>query len=113
VSEKNPDLLAVSQTLNDVANRIHVRKSQTDDPNCYSALNKELIEVNHRITMIGGLIFRERAAAIVTAAKRVQDSKEELVEAIKKIENLNNFIRTVSSFLGLVDKVIDIAKRIA
>lgn len=108
--QQNPDLLAVSATLNAIATSIHSRKDETEDPDLYKALNTELVEINHRITMIGGLIFRQRTKAITAAAERVGESREAVAAAIESIDKLNAFIKTVSGFLGLIDKVIDLAK---
>ena len=108
---KNPDLVQLSQTLNDIAGQLHDKKAATNDPTLYVALNNELIEVNHRITVLGGLIFAQRADEITLAVSRVEESKEELAQAIEEIDRSNDFIETVAGFLGLVDKVIDLAKR--
>jgi hypothetical protein len=110
MSRKNPDLLAVSMALNELATRIHERKEKTEDPAQYSALNKELIEINHRITMVGGLIFRARSEDIAEAAQAVSESKDEIARGIEEIESMNQLIQNIAGFLGLVDKVIDLAK---
>jgi cob(I)alamin adenosyltransferase len=111
MSDKNPDLVELSKTLNELASELHQKKAATNDTAQYVALNNELFEVNHRITMVGGLIFAARADEIIEAAKRVEDSKSELAEAIEEIEKINQFITAISRFLGLVDSVIDLAKR--
>lgn len=111
MSERNPDLVAVSATLLTLAAAIHAQKDETNDIDTYRSLNSELIEINHRITMIGGLIFRARTQAIMTAAARVEDGKVKVMTAIAEIEKVNTLIKTISSFLGLVDNVIDLAKK--
>ena len=111
MSEKNADLVELSRTLNDVANQLNLKKAATRDPAVFMALNNELIEVNHRIAMVGGLIFAARSKDITTAAKRVEESRTELAEAIERIDEINKLLETVSAFLGLVDTVIDLAKR--
>jgi hypothetical protein len=108
---QNSELIELSRGLNDIATQIHQKKAATNDPAVYAALNNELIEVNHRITMVGGLIFAARSNAITTAVRRVEDSKAELASAIEQIDRMNKFIRTISAFLGLVDEVIDLAKK--
>lgn len=108
---KNPELVQLSEMLNDIAVQIHRKKAQTDDPEQFVALNNELIEVNHRITVLGGLIFAQRTDEITAAVTRVEQSKEALAEAIGQIDRINRFIETASAFLGLVDTSIDLAKR--
>jgi len=39
--------------------------------------------------------------------------KGDLDEAIDSIQQLNSFIKTITRFLGLVDKVVDVAKLVA
>ena len=108
---KNPDLVQLSQTLNDIARQLHDKKAATNDPSLYIALNNELIEVNHRITGFGGQIFAQRTDEITLAVSRVEESKDELARAIEEIDRFNDFIEAVTGFLGLVDTVIDLAKR--
>lgn len=110
MSEKNPDLEALQETLEAVQDQIRAKKGVTQDAETYKALNRELIELNHRITLIGGLIFRQQSNAIANAAKKVEASKADLIKEIKKIEKLTSFLKAISGFLGLVDKVIDLAK---
>lgn len=107
---QNPDLLRISQSLNDVANQIHSAAMQTDDPGAYLALNNELIEVNHRITMVGAVIFAQRSQAVAGAAQQVEASKGEIEQAIQDIADISQFLQAASSFLGLVDTAIDLAK---
>jgi len=108
---KNPDLLQLSQMLNEIAMELHQKKAETDDPALHTALNNELIEVNHRITVLGGLIFAQRTDEISAAVRRVEASKEELARAIEEINQINQIIDTAAAFLGLVDTCIDLAKR--
>ena len=112
MSAKNDELLELSRTLNDVAAELHRKKADTDNTDEFVALNNELFEVNHRIAMVGGLIFTARAQDIADAVKKVEESREELARAIEQVEKVNQFITTISSFLGLVDDVIDLAKKV-
>jgi hypothetical protein len=113
MSAMNPDLVTASGALNDLARTIHDEKSVTNDPNAYRALNDALIEINHRIAIIGGLIFAERSDDIAAAAEQVQSGTEELQQAIARIDRLNNFLQTITQFLGLVDNLIGVARQVA
>jgi hypothetical protein len=110
MSEKNPSLLEVQDTLGDIADDLRAAKLKTENPETIKAINHELIEVNHRITMVGALIFHQKTAAITAAAKKVEGAKKDVQAEIKKLDKLKDFIETVAGFLGLVDKVIDLAK---
>lgn len=113
MSDKNPDLIAVSATLNDLARQIHDKKLETTDPKAYHALNDELIEINHRITTVGGQIFTKRSDSIADAAKGVKDSKAKVEKAIDEIEKVEKFLGTAQAFLGLVDNVVALSRKLA
>ncbi len=70
----------------------------------------EISEVNHRVTLVGNLLFTQDTAAIAKAMARVRDAEGSVDDAIKKLDNATAFLKTMSSFLALVDKVIDTAK---
>jgi lipopolysaccharide export system protein LptA len=110
MTQKNPSLEQLQDTLGDVADSLKAAKQNTEDPETIKAINHELIEVNHRITMVGALIFHQQTAAVTAAAKKVEAAKKDVEAEIEKLEKLKNFVKAVSGFLGLVDKVIDLAK---
>lgn len=74
------------------------------------AISNEIYEVNHRATMVGQLVFSQHTRDIGEAIGKVKESKAKLDEAIAQIDRLNNFLKTIGAFLGLVDKVIDLVK---
>jgi 4-hydroxy-3-methylbut-2-en-1-yl diphosphate synthase IspG/GcpE len=106
----NPSLEQLQQTLGDVADRLRAAKAGTDDPETIKAINHELIEVNHRITMVGALLFHQQTAAITAAAQKVEAARAGVADAIRKLDKIKNFIKAIAGFLGLVDRVIDLAK---
>ncbi|QND79583.1 hypothetical protein H4W19_14715 [Pseudoxanthomonas mexicana] len=107
---ENTDILSVQAVLVRVADQLKKAKSRTDDPEKIKAINHELIEVNHRITMTGALIFHKRTIKITEAARKVKDARVEVELEIKRVDKINSFIKKISAFLALVDKVIDLAK---
>jgi hypothetical protein len=74
------------------------------------AIVGEISEVNHRITLVGNLLFTQQTKGIATAMDRVRDAEADVDKAIKKIDSAAKLLKTVSGFLALVDKVIDTAK---
>jgi hypothetical protein len=110
MSDSNPDLVQLQKTLADTAAGLRAAKAGTDDPEAIKAINNELIEVNHRITMVGGLLFHQQTAAITAAANKVQAARTDVDAEISKLGKIKDFIKAMSGFLGLVDKAIDLAK---
>jgi hypothetical protein len=110
MSEFNPVLIETLRTLQDCIDRLRSKLTDATDPNLIRKINLEIVEISHRKTMIGSMIFAEQAAKIEESAAAVDEAKEEIFEAIEEIEKLNEFLKTISSFLGLVDKLIDIIK---
>jgi flagellin-like hook-associated protein FlgL len=110
VSTKNSDLNELHNLLGRVVDELVQKQEASNDPDTIRALAREIREVVFRVGMVQQLLFKEQTAAITAAVANVNAANQELADAIAGIDNLNNFIKTVSSFLGLVDKVIDLAK---
>lgn len=110
MTKKNSSLVAVQTSLAKLASSLRAAKLKTNDPEKIKAINHELIEINHRITMTGALIFHEQTVAITAAAAKVESAKKHIEEEIKKLDKIKKFVEAISGFLGLVDKVIDLAK---
>ena len=113
MSERNDDLVAISATLNELARAIHEKKLVTTDIREFRALNEALIDINHRITTVGGQIFARRSKQIADAAEAVQERKAQVDQAIKDIERIQHFLDTVHAFLGLVDNVVGLSRKLA
>jgi hypothetical protein len=103
-------MIQLQRRLPAAPDALRAAHTKTQDAQTYRRSIEKWSGVNHRITLLGGLIFREQAKSIASAAKKVEHSKDGLVAAIKKIEKLTNVIKAISGFLSLVDKVIDLAK---
>jgi hypothetical protein len=83
------------------------------DPATKTELLKQMGEVNHRIVAVGSLVFDEDTKAVTDAVANVEKSRDDLKKAIAEIERLNNVIKTVTAFLGLVDTAIGLARKVA
>lgn len=107
---KNPDLKELHELLGRVFDELVKQQEAATDPDTIRALAREIREVAFRIGMVQQLLFKQQTAAITAAVQKVNAAKNDLADAIADIDRLNNFIKTISSFLGSVDKVIDLAK---
>lgn len=109
---KSPKLSELHKLLGRVLDDLVRQQEESVDPDTIRALAREIREVTFRIGMVQQLLFKQQTAALVAAVDKVNAAKQQLSDAIADIENVNKFIKTISSFLGLVDKVIDLAKLI-
>lgn len=108
----NPDLLEAQRQLSDVFNQLAAQFAAETDFARKTALSRELAEVNHRITILGGLLFRQQTAQITANAAKVTQALPDIEAAIARIEAINAFIRAMASFLGVVDRLLDTAKKV-
>jgi hypothetical protein len=113
MSAKNADLVAIQKQLIELVNELSTQQEQAETIDAVKAIGREIVEVNHRVIMVGQVVFTDKTDKVTKAAQAVQDAQEGLDEAIESIERLNTFIKTITSFLGLVDKVVDVAKLVA
>lgn len=112
MSTKNKDLDELHKLLGRTLDELVRQQEASNNPDTIRALAREIREVAFRIGMVQNLLFKQQTAKITAAVAKVDAAKKELADAIADIDRLNNFIKAISSFLGLVDKVIDLAKLI-
>lgn len=108
----NADLLDTQRRLGQIFNQLAAALAAERDFEKKTAINTELAEVNHRITVLGGLLFRQQTAAIAAAAGKVAEAQPEIEAAIARIETINAFLRATTAFLGVVDRLLDTAKKV-
>jgi hypothetical protein len=80
------------------------------DPAQAAAIVGEEREINHRITLIGSLLFCQQSKELEEKVQAVRDAKSEIERAIEDISHVKDFLSAFSNFLGLVDEAIDLAK---
>lgn len=107
---KSTELTALHRDLIALGRTLSKKQQQTNEVAAIIAISRELTEVAHRTTLVGQLLFTEQTAELKKSIDLVKAARVELNEAIQKIERLNAFLKSISKFLGLVDKVIDLAK---
>jgi hypothetical protein len=107
---KNPDLVAVQKMLSADLDKLVEAQEAATDPATVKALGIEIRELAFRSTNVQQLLFRQQTQKITDAVVKIRKADADLKKAIAAIDKLNNFIKTITAFLGLVDKVVDLAK---
>lgn len=82
--------------------------AQSGNVEAFRAIGNQILEVEHRIRMLGRVEFASSTAALKAKLEPINAARGELQKAIDEVEKLKAFVKTVSKFLGLVDKLIDL-----
>jgi flagellin-like hook-associated protein FlgL len=106
----NPDLKAVHTQLIAVANELEAAIGRAKTAAEVNAILDEIIEVNARVTTVGRQLFTQQTAQIRTRAEVVMAGVEEVKAEIKRLDGVKELVQNVTKFLGLVDRVVDMAK---
>jgi hypothetical protein len=103
----NVDLLAIADDL--VQLRTQVREEMNGATAEESdALFLQILEINHRISMIDQLLFKAGTMDFSEFVKNIADQTDEIEKAIKEIENIKKITGAIKNLLGIVDSVIDL-----
>lgn len=109
----NPDLKSINDTLVSLVSQLSDAIGSAPDSNTVDAITTEISELNHRVTLVGNLLFTEESTDITNAVKDVGDVTADVEKDIKNISSATDVVKTITSFLGIVDKAIDTAKLVA
>jgi hypothetical protein len=109
----NDTLADLQDQLVRLHRKLRDQLAQTDDPAQRQALVNEMVEVTHRVQLVGALLFAADAAALDDKVKEVSAATKKVNQAIAQIQQLQVFLDTLADFLGLVDEAIDLAKGLA
>lgn len=112
MSVKNPELVTLHRMLGEVVDDLVQKQEEATDPAVIRAIAVEIREVLFRMSSVQQALFKAQTDRIAEAVAKVADARADLAAAIAEIEKLNRFIKTISSFLGLVDKVVDLGKAV-
>jgi len=96
-----------------LADRVRLLSKQLDDasdPEEAKKILDEMQELNHRVTLVGGLLFKEQSQELDGKVEAVRRARGKVDAAIKNIADLADMLQTVSNFLALIDEAIDLAK---
>lgn len=106
----NPDLASLHTQLISVVDKLNAAFGRAKTKPEAIAILDEIIEVNARVNALGRQLFTQQTAAITRGARKVADAMPEIEDAIRRSEELKNFVQGVTKFLKTVDAVIDVAK---
>jgi hypothetical protein len=96
-----------------LAGRVQLLSKQLDNvsnPDDAAKILGEMQEFNHRVTLVGSLLFRQQSKELDKKVDAVRGAKGKVDRAIKSIADLADMLKVVSDFLALVDEAIDFAK---
>ncbi|MBL8264581.1 MAG: hypothetical protein JNM58_19375 [Xanthomonadaceae bacterium] len=94
------NLIAQHQALSDRLSTV----TSADDAD---AIVREMQEINFRVMISGGLLFKQTTAQIDGNLQSVIAAGADLKTAIAQADRIRDIIKATSKFLGLVDKVLD------
>lgn len=107
---KNAELVALQRDLIALNNTLLEKMNSVEDVTVREKILAEMYEVSFRVTTVGQQLFKAKTDEMDDALGKIEDAEADLKQAIAQIEQINDFIKTISQFLGLVDTVVDIAK---
>lgn len=108
--EPNADIRDLKKFLRARIDELRIAEeeaAQKGDLNAFRAIGNQILELEHRIRMLGRVEFSTDSAALQAKLAPINTARAELQAAIDRIEKLKAFVKSVSKFLGLVDKLID------
>jgi hypothetical protein len=115
----NGNITAVNQSLDQLHGylialnaQLNGRLDTTTDPQLAQRIITEMREVVHRIDLVQSVLFTRASDEVSAAVAKVAVADNSLVGSLKTISDVTNMVKTVSSFLTLVDDAIDLAKTI-
>jgi len=109
----NETLADLQDKLVRLHKKLRDQLEQTDDAAARTALVNEMLEVTHRVQVIGSLLFAAEAEKLDDKVKEISAATKKVTQAIAQIQQLQAFLDTLSDFLSLVDEAIDLAKSLA
>lgn len=107
---QNPDIVQARIELNLVFYALLECLSKATDEAEKRSLTIEIGEVNHRNLLLSQVEFARATLEIKKAAKKVGAGKQAAVDALESQNSLLERLKAVSTFLAVVDKLVDLAK---
>ena len=106
----NTDLQELHDSLIERVGELASAIGDAPDSDTVDAIVREISEVNHRVTLVGNLLFTQQTKKISDQMQKVRDATADVQMAIEEVDDITRFVKGVTAFLVLVDKVIDTAK---
>lgn len=94
------NLIAQHQALSDRLSTV----TSADDAD---AIVREMQEINFRVMISGGLLFKQTTAQIDDNLQSVIAAGTDLNASIAQADKIRDIIKATSKYLSLVDKVLD------
>jgi 23S rRNA C2498 (ribose-2'-O)-methylase RlmM len=107
---QNDSMRDLQSTLLRQFKKLHDSLDNVTDADRAEAIVREMQEVNHRIAMVGNLLFAAQANELDGKVAEVSKATRKVNAAIADLKNLKAFLDAMAEFLGLVDEAIDLAK---
>lgn len=108
----NDDLIRLQDTLIREHKRLRERLRTLRDAEKIDAVVREMTEMNHRVQLVGGLLFAAGSEELGAKVALVSKSTRKLAAALKDLKDLSAFLDAAKGFLVLVDEAIDFAKTV-
>lgn len=109
--QPNPDIRDLKAFLRARIDTLRTAEEQAaarGDVEAFRSIGNQILEVEHRIRMLGRVEFAASTTALKAKLDPINSARAELTQAIAEIEKLKAFVKTVSKFLTLVDRLIDL-----
>jgi hypothetical protein len=106
----NTALIILQDALAKQNQALRKRITETDDPDMVQALLNEMTETSHRLQLVGALLFAAQSNELDAAVDKVKAATVKVNKSISTLKDVARMLDTISSFLGLVDDAIDMAK---
>jgi len=109
----NKDLDNIHALLVAQHEALYQKLDTAPDADTMDAILTEMREIRHRMDLVQNLLFRQATQQLTDAVKRVTDADAQLTTALSSAQTAAAVVKSVSSFLYLVDRAIDLAKTLA
>ena len=108
----NPDLKAVHTELVALSRQLDEAVGRAQTSAQVNAILDELIEVNARVTTVGRQLFTQQTERIRKNSAAVVKAAADARRAVEQLDRIKDFIGSITKFLTLVDKLVDMSKLI-
>jgi flagellar motor protein MotB len=107
---QNPTIVSMLNSLMAQQAALTDQLQNTADPDLAGAISTEIYEILHRLVLTQNLLFQSDSDQLKAAMADVKKADGALCAAISQIKKATDVINAVSTYLGYVDKAIDLAK---
>jgi len=109
----NANLKALQDQLLAQHQALYEQLDTTNDPAMSNSILTEMQEILHRVSLVQGLLLIQTTTALQASLQKVSDADAALTDALKEAQTAADIVNGVTKFLTVVDKAIDLAKKLA